>query len=522
VWLKRCTVSTVLCLYAAAHRGCASPCALRPPSAQVNGLPHSGKPTRLSRRRNALRSQPGTQQRRSWPTCTAACPAVGPHHRPGTGRPAQAIQAAVSAPWQPLGGPGPVRSVVGHTRPATAAVPRLCPEQRWRSPGPRAAPPCRRVVSAAAAEGAAPLRVAPRPPTAHRNSDPPEKFVRVPLRPARCSQNGSDIRGIALDGVPNEPVTLSPGVVFFIGLAFARWLRSKGHPAPKVAVSGAGGAGGRQRGGEGRARRFGASRTSARPRSPCPPPTCGPVALWPSPRCPAAVPGGARPAAVGPCAGERLRGGAAAGAEEQEGRAAAAAAAGGGGQAGGKATVPAPPQRGRAALPPPCPPQLPLAPIPLQGGAALVHLFGEATTPAMYYAIVLSGSEERAAAGRRRASPSLACRLACSPAVPTACPAPPPPLTALPPRSRPDAPPPLPPPPRRHLQRPRLARLLRHRLLAVRRRQGRHARQRRKRRRGPGRAGRRAAAARGRPGRRALHRLGGGRGAEACGGEGAP
>ncbi|KAG2495321.1 hypothetical protein HYH03_006591 [Edaphochlamys debaryana] len=49
-------------------------------------------------------------------------------------------------------------------------------------------------------------------------------------------QNGSDIRGIALEGVPNEPVTLSAGAVYFIGVAFARWLRSKGQRAPKVSI----------------------------------------------------------------------------------------------------------------------------------------------------------------------------------------------------------------------------------------------------------------------------------------------
>eukprot|EP00195_Chlamydomonas_chlamydogama_P017784 CAMPEP_0202892036 /NCGR_PEP_ID=MMETSP1392-20130828/1893_1 /ASSEMBLY_ACC=CAM_ASM_000868 /TAXON_ID=225041 /ORGANISM="Chlamydomonas chlamydogama, Strain SAG 11-48b" /LENGTH=606 /DNA_ID=CAMNT_0049575911 /DNA_START=302 /DNA_END=2123 /DNA_ORIENTATION=- len=38
-------------------------------------------------------------------------------------------------------------------------------------------------------------------------------------------QNGSDIRGIAVAGIPNEPVTLTPGVVFFIGQAFASWLK---------------------------------------------------------------------------------------------------------------------------------------------------------------------------------------------------------------------------------------------------------------------------------------------------------
>jgi hypothetical protein len=29
-------------------------------------------------------------------------------------------------------------------------------------------------------------------------------------------------------GVPNEPVTLTPGAVFFIGLAFAHWLKASG------------------------------------------------------------------------------------------------------------------------------------------------------------------------------------------------------------------------------------------------------------------------------------------------------
>lgn len=38
--------------------------------------------------------------------------------------------------------------------------------------------------------------------------------------------------------MPSEPVTLTPGITFFIGLAFARWLRSKwGLVQPKVAVS---------------------------------------------------------------------------------------------------------------------------------------------------------------------------------------------------------------------------------------------------------------------------------------------
>ena len=37
-------------------------------------------------------------------------------------------------------------------------------------------------------------------------------------------QNGSDIRGVALDGVPDEAVNLTPDVVLRLGQAFAQWL----------------------------------------------------------------------------------------------------------------------------------------------------------------------------------------------------------------------------------------------------------------------------------------------------------
>lgn len=40
-------------------------------------------------------------------------------------------------------------------------------------------------------------------------------------------QNGSDIRGVALDGVPGEKVNLDIGTAHYIGRAFARWLRNK-------------------------------------------------------------------------------------------------------------------------------------------------------------------------------------------------------------------------------------------------------------------------------------------------------
>ncbi|MFQ4136593.1 phosphomannomutase/phosphoglucomutase [Nodosilinea sp. PGN35] len=40
-------------------------------------------------------------------------------------------------------------------------------------------------------------------------------------------QNGSDIRGVALEGVPGEPVNLTPEVVTTLGQAFATWLSAE-------------------------------------------------------------------------------------------------------------------------------------------------------------------------------------------------------------------------------------------------------------------------------------------------------
>jgi phosphomannomutase len=40
-------------------------------------------------------------------------------------------------------------------------------------------------------------------------------------------QNGSDIRGVALPGLPDQPVTLSPGVAFFLGQGLADWLAAR-------------------------------------------------------------------------------------------------------------------------------------------------------------------------------------------------------------------------------------------------------------------------------------------------------
>ena len=38
-------------------------------------------------------------------------------------------------------------------------------------------------------------------------------------------QNGSDIRGVALEGVPGEQVNLTDEVARILGLSFVEWLR---------------------------------------------------------------------------------------------------------------------------------------------------------------------------------------------------------------------------------------------------------------------------------------------------------
>ena len=51
-------------------------------------------------------------------------------------------------------------------------------------------------------------------------------------------QNGSDIRGVALDGVAGEAVNLTPAVVEGLGAAFGQWLAAKvGRPAAQLTVS---------------------------------------------------------------------------------------------------------------------------------------------------------------------------------------------------------------------------------------------------------------------------------------------
>ena len=50
-------------------------------------------------------------------------------------------------------------------------------------------------------------------------------------------QNGSDVRGVALDGVEGEPITLTEDITRTIGFAFSKWLESKlGKSLLKVSV----------------------------------------------------------------------------------------------------------------------------------------------------------------------------------------------------------------------------------------------------------------------------------------------
>ena len=49
-------------------------------------------------------------------------------------------------------------------------------------------------------------------------------------------QNGSDIRGVVLDGIKNEPVTLTPDIIRTIGWSFATWLK-KNNSSKKLSIS---------------------------------------------------------------------------------------------------------------------------------------------------------------------------------------------------------------------------------------------------------------------------------------------
>lgn len=49
-------------------------------------------------------------------------------------------------------------------------------------------------------------------------------------------QNGSDIRGVAMDGIPGETINLTPQMATILGYSFARWLEINGISTRKVVV----------------------------------------------------------------------------------------------------------------------------------------------------------------------------------------------------------------------------------------------------------------------------------------------
>ncbi|MDF1575377.1 MAG: phosphomannomutase/phosphoglucomutase [Bacteroidales bacterium] len=61
-------------------------------------------------------------------------------------------------------------------------------------------------------------------------------MTKVSFKTLKKLQNGSDIRGVALKGVPGEDVNLTPGVATRLGRAFAIWLRRNNPGSGKVAV----------------------------------------------------------------------------------------------------------------------------------------------------------------------------------------------------------------------------------------------------------------------------------------------
>jgi len=59
---------------------------------------------------------------------------------------------------------------------------------------------------------------------------------KISLKQFQRLQNGSDIRGVALEGIPGETVNLTPDVALALGRAFGSWLRQHEIPGSKVAV----------------------------------------------------------------------------------------------------------------------------------------------------------------------------------------------------------------------------------------------------------------------------------------------
>ncbi len=51
-------------------------------------------------------------------------------------------------------------------------------------------------------------------------------------------KSGTDIRGVAIEGVNDQEVTLTDDVVFLLGRAFATWLYKRGCPDQTVVAVG--------------------------------------------------------------------------------------------------------------------------------------------------------------------------------------------------------------------------------------------------------------------------------------------
>ncbi|PSC71684.1 phosphoglucomutase [Micractinium conductrix] len=81
-------------------------------------------------------------------------------------------------------------------------------------------------------------RLAAVPPAAAAAPAAPAAVDPATLKAYLKVQNGSDVRGVAIDTNPNEPITLTPAMMFFLGRAFAEWLsENKGHPVGTLRVS---------------------------------------------------------------------------------------------------------------------------------------------------------------------------------------------------------------------------------------------------------------------------------------------
>jgi phosphomannomutase len=64
----------------------------------------------------------------------------------------------------------------------------------------------------------------------------PQILRKMSIEDWKRLQNGSDIRGIAIEGVPGEKVNLTAGVAETLGRSFASWLKGAGFAHPSVAI----------------------------------------------------------------------------------------------------------------------------------------------------------------------------------------------------------------------------------------------------------------------------------------------